>query len=110
MSNRRVLVLESDLLLGAGIRSLLSGQEQLDVSSVDETNCEKLTQTIREFRPDVIVLAEDRLALHRKLLTSCLQISPNLRTIVVNRNDNQVQIWDKRVIVVHELRDFLDVL
>ena len=103
-------MLESEFLLGAGIGSLLSAQEQLEVSSVDERDAEKLAQTIREFQPDVIVLAEDRLALHRKLLTNSLQICPNLRTIVVNRDDNQLQIWEKRVIVVHELRDFLDVL
>jgi DNA-binding NarL/FixJ family response regulator len=59
MARRKVLVLENELLLSAGLRTLLSRQEDLELLSMKFTSQSKMLQTVDSFRPDVIIMDEE---------------------------------------------------
>jgi DNA-binding NarL/FixJ family response regulator len=107
MRKKKVMVLETTLLLSAGVFSLLTGQAHLNVISLSFDNEDELFWGLENAQPDVIVM--DDLTMKANLLELLTYLSdyPTVRTIVVRLGENQIDVCDKRQIQVSHLNDFL---
>ncbi len=105
-----VLIIENQMLLGAGVQILLAGEADLEVIGISPSSQERLAQEVSRLRPDVIVLDEtSRLAGPTKLL-SLLKDSPKLRIVVISANHNLVRIYNKRETQLRRATDLFDIL
>jgi DNA-binding NarL/FixJ family response regulator len=93
---QRVLVVENQLLLGAGLQSLLTNKTGLDVTGISPGDQEELVREIRRSQPDVVLLnADSRLADPADLL-ALLGNDPAGRVLAFNANNNLVRIYTKQ--------------
>lgn len=95
----RVLIVENQLLLGAGLQNLLSGETDLDVIGISPRNQLELVQKIRQIQPDVVFLDKDSRLTNATDLLTFLENFSKLRVIVVNANDNLAHIYIKKQIL-----------
>lgn len=110
MGRRRVLILENELLLNAGVRSLLSKQEDLEVLATKFSGHLEIFKIIDTFRPDVIVMDEEEMAESGGALVTSVKGYSKLRTVVVHWEHNQIEIYDSQKVTVRALEDFLAVI
>ena len=107
---QRVLIIENQMLLGAGVQTLLAGEADLDVIGISPFNQEGLAQEINRLRPDVIVLDDtSRLADSTKLL-SLLKDSSKVRIVVISANHDLVRIFNKRETQLCRASDLFDII
>ena len=107
MAKTLVVFLESDLLLSAGVRSLLMAQESLDVVGLTFNGRNDFPQAIEGLTPDVIIIDEEVLISHMSDVLRFLRNYPRMRTIIFGLGDNVIQVCDTRQILVRKLDDFL---
>lgn len=107
---QRVLIVESELLLGAGVESILAGHTGLDVAGISPCDQAVLVEEIRVFRPDIVVMdVVTRFASATNLL-ALLEDCPKLRVLVMSVDDNRICVYDKREVLVTQVRDLLDII
>jgi len=107
---KRIVVLESNRLLFAGVRSFLSTQEWYDVIGLNLVDQEQIHQAIERLQPDVIILDNQNRVTDLSALMSYLEGLSKIRVIIVNVTDNQIQICEKQQLRIHQLSDFLAAL
>jgi DNA-binding NarL/FixJ family response regulator len=106
-----ILILECELLLGAGLKSLLAEETTLNIRGISANNRVELLEQIVQLQPDVIVLdALSSLVEPGQLLTAFNTYSKSLRLLAVNTNDNQVCIYDRRQILLTRAHDMIELM
>jgi hypothetical protein len=99
----RVLVVENQRLLGAGIEILLSREAGLQVIGVTPEDEVALRQAISRSQPDVVVL--DGATTDSARLWALFQDYPELRVVVVSADDGLVRTYEKRQVIVTRAAD-----
>lgn len=107
MTKRRVIVLETEKLLSAGISSLLSTNGKMEVIGLTFEE-EKFNEAVNHFKPEVVIVDEQVLDENLNAYSAILKNYPKVRTIVMNTGANSLQICDKELIQVEHLDDFLE--
>ena len=107
MPHKRIVILESDQLLFAGMQSLLSTLEKYEVVGLNLVDEGLICQEIERLRPAVVILNENLQGADLDRLLNYLASLPEIRTILVNTLDNRIQIMDKHQVVLRQLDDFL---
>jgi DNA-binding NarL/FixJ family response regulator len=107
---QQVLVVETHILIGAGIHSFLAGEADLEVTGISPGNQAELIREIRRLRPDIVVLDEDSRLAEPTHLLAWLKDYPRLRLVVVSANDNRVCIYDKQQILTSQASDLLGII
>jgi len=102
---QRILIVENESLLGAGIEHLLAGEADLNVVGIARADEAVLLEKIKLSQPDVVILDEATCLTNAMKLLAHLQDCPKLRVIVVSANDNVVQIFDKQQVLVNQTTD-----
>ena len=92
----RVLVVENEQLLGAGLLNLLSNEADLDVIGISPHNELELVQEIRRLQPDIVFLNKDSGLTDAIDLLSFLENLSELRVVVVNASNYLARIYSKR--------------
>lgn len=107
-----VLVVESGLLLDEGVERLLKRERDLQVSGIAYADDASFLQDVSALRPDVILLnAEGPLDSMRILeLLSGLPSLVSLRLIVVRPDDNQIDVYEKKRVIVASRDDLLNLI
>ena len=101
MSNvPRVLIVQNELLLGAGLQALLAHETDLEVIGISPHDQAELAQDIRQIRPDIVFLDEDSYLVDAGELLILLQDLPKLRVMVINTNDNLLHIYDVQQVMI----------
>ena len=104
---KRILVVESDQLLVAGVESLLNGERALKVKRVVIDDEVDLTKEIKIFQPSVLIM-DDRLYFAKlPVLFGLIKDYPGMRVIVVNSVENRLHVYDKREILITSINDLL---
>lgn len=91
---RRVLVVENQRLLGAGIQRLLMQEADLEVAGVTPADEAALVEEIRRFGPDWVIL--DEATASADMLCGLFPDGMELRVAVLRADDALVQIYEKR--------------
>jgi DNA-binding NarL/FixJ family response regulator len=107
---RRVLIVENQTLLGAGVHSLLGDETDLDIRGISPHDQTELMQDVRRFQPDIVIMDKVSHLIAPLNLLAALENHSQLQVIVVSADDNQVCIYDKRQLLVKRTTDFLDVI
>lgn len=107
---RRVLILENQLLVGAGIQVLLGGEADLDVIGISLLHPEELAQLINKAEPDVIVLDEVSHLARLTALLPLLNDFPKLRIVVVSAQDDLVRIYMKQEVLVTHASQLINII
>ena len=104
---QRVLVLSSEQPVWVGIIAILGKESDLDVFTLPMGEQGKALQMIEHLKPAVIVVDEKLPAEELAKILSLQKAYADLRVVVVSLRENQLQVFDKRAVMVHELRDFI---
>ena len=106
-TRKRIIVLNADQLLNAGVSSFLNAQENFEVISLETREIEQTIQEIVQKQPDVIILGSGYGRENLNRLMQRLDNLSDLRTIVVDLEQNKIQVreWQSRSIA--NLEDFL---
>ncbi len=107
---QRVLVVENESLLGAGIESLLTRETDLDLVGIASGNEADLIKIIEHSQPQVIILDEATYMTNSIRLLDLFRNYSELRLVLVNANDNLVHIYEKRKLLVSQAADLADIV
>ncbi len=107
---QRVLIVENGLLLGAGIKNLLSREADLDLVGLTPSNEAELIKNIKLFKPEVVILDEATYLTNAIRLLALLKNYPELRLVVVNTNNNLMYVYDKQKRLVSQATDLVNVI
>ena len=103
----RLLVVDHQKILGAGLEHLLSGEESLEVYGFSTQDESALVDEIWRIRPDVIILmAESQLTTPSRLLT-LLPDYGRLRIILLDLDSNIFEIYDKQRFTANDWLSFV---
>lgn len=105
---KKILVLESEKLLSAGILSILRSLSKFDVAHTTAVSLSSLAPC--NIQPDIVILDEEILATNLLALVELTRCHPELRLIVLSLNGNEVDVFDKHTIQVHKVSDFVQLL
>jgi hypothetical protein len=107
---QRVLIVDNQLLVGAGIQALLTEEVDLDVIGSPSLDLEELAQIINSSEPDVIVLDADG---HLTRLTGLLPLLNNfskLQIVVISAQDDLVCVYNKREVLITRPGQLLNII
>lgn len=106
----RILIVENQLLLGAGLQNLLSKIADLEVIGISPRNQLELIREIKQLQPDVIFLNKDSRLTDASDLLTFLENFHELRLVVVNANDHLVRIYSQQEARLCQTTDLLDII
>lgn len=107
---KRVLVVINKLLLRVGLESLLAGEQDLHVKSIQFKNETALAEEIQRFAPDVVLVDENVGLLNNANILGKLLDFPNIRVLIVYSRENRMQKIEKREITISESLDFINAI
>ena len=107
---QRVLIVENQLLLGAALQDLLTGEAELDVVGISPRDQVELVREIRRIRPDVVLLDENSCLTKPAKLLAFLENYPRLRLLLVNADDHLVRIYSKQEILVEHVPQLVNII
>lgn len=105
---KRVLVICEGLLIGSGIESILSREDDLLLMHNVLTTEPALNKEIETFRPDVIIIDENLKIWDLSRLLRFLKRVPTVRLMILAVHENRVQIIDKQDVLISQLADFVN--
>ena len=106
---KKILVLESEKILVAGIFSLLTSRSEFDVTSTTFSSLACLEPS-DNLQLEIVILDEELLAANILALIQLTDSYPNLRLIVLSLRDSIVNIIDKQTVPVKNASDLIHLL
>lgn len=107
---KNVLIIQSENLLDAGLVTLLSSLDGIQVHGVRLEDLPALPALLLQQPPDVLILDEAVAQTYLESLLPLLMSYPKLRTIVISLRENSLSVYDKSRISVQHISDFLTIL
>lgn len=98
-TSNRVLVVDNQGIMGAGLEKLLAGDQALEVSGITTRNELILVQEIQRLQPDTIILVLESEIISPCRLLELLQYYGRFRIIMVSINSNNIEVYDRQEIV-----------
>ncbi|MCB8944475.1 MAG: hypothetical protein H6658_12065 [Ardenticatenaceae bacterium] len=93
----RVLIIHNGSLLSAGLISLFTGDEELDVRVIAPPSLTLVHKTVRHFQPAVIVFDEALLATDTASIPTLPQQYTGLKLVQVSADQDLIQIYGEPV-------------
>lgn len=106
---QKIIVVESERLLGAAIISLLYSEDDLDVLGLTPITTSDLIDTIVHLQPDVVIIDQASRFIDAIRLLLAHHCS-TLRLIVVNANDNWVSIVHRQRVLITKRGDLASII
>lgn len=110
MDRKRILVMNNGGLSGAGLVSILSSNEALEVEMATASDQEVFLQVIADHQPDILILDKTTLIAILEPLASLLKDLPSQRTVIVSWDENEIEVCERRQILIASIDDFLKAL
>jgi DNA-binding NarL/FixJ family response regulator len=109
-TRKRVLVIQSDRIMGDVLISLITRQDNLDVVSRSISTPLDLIEEVSCIKPDVIILDDQgQFACHTDLQV-LLETIPDLKIVVLNSNNNHVEVFSKSEVFINTAKEFFEIL
>jgi len=103
---KTILVIESENLLTAAIISLLTSRPEFDVKEATFSSL-ALLDGANHTNPDVIIMDEELVASQITAVISLVNRYPKLRLLVLSLSDNRLHVFDKQIVYMSEVSDFI---
>lgn len=110
LSPIRVLIIASDMLLGASLMNILSGETDIVVMGItrnDETN---LTKTVQFFKPDIIICTASLIAEEENFMAYVIANHPEIDVLSVSSDDNWVHAYFQKDILLSQASDLAEII
>lgn len=107
MEKHRVLIIEEDSLFSNGVELLLVLQENLEIVGSVRADLQVVTAEIQATNPNVIIISDDIATSNAQLIMSLLRAYPDLRIITFSLEDNRINVYDKREVIVSTASDLI---
>jgi DNA-binding NarL/FixJ family response regulator len=105
-----VLLVDGNNILSAGLASLLTEKQSLQLEHLTETDDLSILDAIERRQPDVIVITEtfpDDVTHILRLLETAYPDS-TWRIMIVHQKTNRIDLYDKRQVMINHRQDVLD--
>lgn len=106
----RVLIVQSQSILVAGLISLLQEDGRFEVTSSIYKNKLHLNNVIDQYQPEVVIIDANLGKSKIGNLLSFLESQPQIRILVFGLVESQVEIYEKQNQVVNYIDDLLKVI
>jgi predicted glycosyltransferase len=105
-----VILLDGNNILSAGLASLLTENQDLQLEHLTRVDDLSILETISRRQPDVIVITEsDPYELARILeLLETTQADSTWRIMIVRQDSNRIDLYDKRQVMINRRQDVID--
>jgi predicted glycosyltransferase len=105
-----VILLDGNNILSAGLASLLTENQDLQLEHLTRVDDLSILETISRRQPDVIVITEsDPYELARILeLLETTQPDSTWRIMIVRQDSNRIDLYDKRQVMINRRQDVID--
>lgn len=90
-----LLVSQHEPLLGSAVGIILSEHKDIEVVEVESEDEVEIDQAIHQLRPEVIILCRPRHDQECPGLENTITQHPEVKWIVVNADNNQVNVYNK---------------
>lgn len=107
---QRVLIIPSQSLLGAGIKSLLSLDNRLEIRGLDASDEDALVNEIKAYRPNIVVLDEFEPFIGSIHFRALFAHSPQLRIVGVSTESGLVRVYNKNQYTITEPGEFARII
>lgn len=107
---KRVLVVINKLLLRVGLESLLEGEHDLQVKSIQYKDANAFIEEIQRYAPNVVLVDESVMLLNNANIVENLLSFPNIQVLIVYSRENRIQIIKIQEISVSESMDFINAI
>jgi len=108
---KRVLVVQSEQILAAGIESILNHKkDDLIVLSTTATDEATLADEVGSFEPNVIIADEVLKCSEISVLFETMNALPSLRVIIVDGRDNLLHVYERQAITVGHSTDLISAI
>lgn len=105
-----VLLVDGNNILSAGLASLLTENQSLQLEHLAEVDDLSILDAIERRQPDVIVITEtdpDDVTRILRLLEST-QPDSTWRIMIVRQKSNRIDLYDKRQVMINHRQDVID--
>ena len=106
----RVLIVDHQGLLGAGLSSLLANESPFEVLGTTGENETSLVQAIWHLRPEIVLLAADYPVVHPLRLFDLLPDYGRLRIILVRESSDVIEDFQKEETTIDSSTALIDLL
>jgi chemotaxis response regulator CheB len=107
---KKVLVVQSDCIIGGVLLSLIAGQENLDVVTITIDHPIDLTEEVTRIEPDVILLDDQGQLDCNQDLHNLLEVVPTLKIVILNSNDNHIKVISKNQFDIKSADHFFEMI
>jgi DNA-binding NarL/FixJ family response regulator len=107
---KKVTVILSEFLIGKGVESLLSREMELSVTSILYDGDDGVIDHIERYQPSVVIMDESLLNGSSRNLFNQLLLYPKLRVLVLSVQDNRINIYDRKEILVSQSADLISAI
>lgn len=107
---KHVLVIDSESVLSAAIKHLLTRETSLRVQSSRVDSKHALAEEVRRCKPDVLIMDEVPRVMDEAELPHLLALWPRMEVIVVNFQDNIVQRYKREEILMKDSKSLVDII
>lgn len=108
--SNRILIVDNQGMMGAGLESLLSTEKSLEVLGITINNGADLVHEIWRMRPGTIILIAESQPVTPIRLLELLADYGRLRIISVSMNNNNVTIYEKQQVEIGNTLSFTNLL
>lgn len=110
MDRIQVLICHCVMLLGLGVESMLAQSAQFDVMSSYPKDLSDILALVRRYRPDVVILGGCFDISQNAIFSELLAREPHLRVISVHTDNNWLQIYQRRDVLVTPASNLVQII
>lgn len=107
---KRILMVNSELLLSAGVESLLSNEIDFGLKRIILDHEIDLGDELNRYQPDTIIMDESIMMTDPSALMGLLNNRPEMRVIVLQVRENQLQIYKRQDVPISCVEDLVTVV
>ena len=107
---KRILMVNSELLLSAGVESLLSNEIDFGLKRIMLDNEIDLSDELNRYQPDTVIMDESLMMTDPSALMGLLKNGPDMRVIVLQVRENQLQIYKRHDVSISCVEDLVTVV
>lgn len=110
MKKKRIIVVSTDTILGAGVMNTLTQAKEFEVIRFDSEDQHDLILALNQHQPIAIIFSENYLVARSSLLPLLINNYPYLRIITVNADDNWVHAYMRKEIFLSQPADLAEII
>ncbi len=111
MKSRKVIVWGQDDLLSWAVNFFLTARKDWEVLSFScDLGIDFLIRQVEDLRPDVVVVYQTKCVNSARMLMQLFYTRPELTMITVDPQDNTMEVYNKKQILVERVSDLISVV